>query len=231
MDFNRLVELIASKVAAKIEEAEAQDITCGEQPKLLFLSQEFCDCGRKLFESPKINGLYQTQCAKQSDYNCDLDDIEAVILFDLTNEALAKIAMGICDCPFTKLACKAILSGKRIFVPNCAVELYECKDCAPKCYYDMMNEKLNFLKQSGLVFCDYDVIEDIICGAASEKPCCSEPAQEGKEYVISKKVVTERDIIEANMAGCAIARVSLKAIVTELAKDAMKTRGISLVRE
>ena len=57
-----------------------------------------------------------------------------------------------------------------------------------------------------------------------------EPEPE-KEITFSKKVITERDIIEANRDGVKVIRITERNILTALAKDAASARNIRLVRE
>ena len=58
------------------------------------------------------------------------------------------------------------------------------------------------------------------------------PAEEPeKEITFSKKVITERDIIEANRDGVKVIRITERNILTALAKDAASARNIRLVRE
>ena len=232
MDFSQLVEQIALKVADKIAEEEAGINTYGgAKPRLLVLTQEHGEKCHEILESTKLCQEFDTCCALLSEYTCCEDDFDVLVLFNLTNETMAKVSAGICTSPYEKAVCKAILSGKRIYVPNCAVELHSYKDCAPVKYYAMMEEKIDFLKQSGVVFCDYDQLEGVICGECiAEKPCSEKIRTAQKEYTISKKVITERDVIESNKAGCTALCVHKNAIVTELAKDAMKSRGICLIR-
>lgn len=50
-------------------------------------------------------------------YEVDLNNFEAVILFNLTCDALCKLASGTCDSAYTRLASQAILSGK-VYIPT-----------------------------------------------------------------------------------------------------------------
>ena len=70
----------------------------------------------------------------------------------------------------------------------------------------------------------------------AEKPCekACEPApkeEAPKEITFTKKVISERDIIEANREGVKVIRISERNILTALAKDAASARNIQLIRE
>ena len=54
---------------------------------------------------------------------------------------------------------------------------------------------------------------------------------EQKELRIDKRVLTEKDLIEANMAGVTCIRISEKCIITALPNDAAKDRGTSIVKD
>ena len=67
----------------------------------------------------------------------------------------------------------------------------------------------------------------------SAAPACAAPAAccEAKEVRIDKRVLTEKDLIEANMDGVTKVYIGEKTIITALAKDAAKDRGMTIVRE
>ena len=117
MNFDALVDEIVARVSAKI----AQQESCGSdvgKPKLLILTEEHGSICHDMLESERLLSYYQTECALLKDYDCDMASYEAVILFGLTNEALARLAGGVCDTPFTRLAQKAILTGKKNLCPQ-----------------------------------------------------------------------------------------------------------------
>ena len=124
----------------------------------------------------------------------------------------------------------------------------------------MLQAQLTKLVSFGLKICPLAELEDCIlgensCEAAPEQqkeeaggadtcgekvtaqetaPEASAPAEEPepeKEITFSKKVITERDIIEANRDGVKVIRITERNILTALAKDAASARNIRLVRE
>lgn len=92
---------------------------------------------------------YGTQCALMADYAVDIADVEVVILYQLSIEALCKLSSGLCDTPYTRLAQRAILSGKRIYVPTQEVELLQ-NNTMPAAYRAMLQKKLELLEACGL---------------------------------------------------------------------------------
>ena len=246
MDFTKLVDEIVARVNAKMEEAEcAAPCACDDaKPGLLVLTQEHgCVCHEKL-ESAKLREYYRTECALMKEYQCDIADYEAVIMFDLTIDAMTRLAGGVCDTPFTALAQKAILNGKKIFVPEEAVELFGYAETVPAAYYQMLQGKLDLLKASGMVICPAAALEDVILTGEAKSDCAapavlaapSAPVKlaapvVGREETISKRIVTERDLAAVYVPGVTVVHVSKKAILTDVAREYAANRGVSLVKD
>ena len=156
MDHNGIVEEILRRVAEKISEAEGSCAPCadsGGKPGLLILTQDHGAVCHATLESEALKARYRTDCALMHHYDVELDDYEAVVLFNLSCDAMAALASGACDSAYTRLASKAILSGKKVYVPTEEVELYQYRETAPAAYYNMMQQKLDLLVASGVVFC------------------------------------------------------------------------------
>lgn len=248
MDRGELIEEIVSRVAAKLAQAESAE-PCQqccperEKPGLLILTQEHGEPCHAMLESCKLCQDFRTDCALLREYEVDVADYEVVILYQLTNEALGKLAAGICDTPYTKLAARAILSGKRVFVPTEQVELYRYASTAPAPYYAMLQEKLALLTDSGVVVCAQSNLEEIIlagrggCARApqADAPCAAAPADpapcRAKEIRLDKRVVTERDISAASADKVTCIHIGEKTILTALAVDYAKARDIRLTRD
>ena len=247
MEQKDLIEEIVARVAAKMaslegqkpqQEAEPAVPACDDRPGLLILRQDHGDVCHDLYDSERLAKQFKTDCALLHNYEVNMDDYEVVILFDLTNDALAKLATGICDTPYTRLASQALLMGKRIYVPCEQVELYRYAKTAPKPYYAMLQERLALLTASGLVVCKLDDLENCILDEQSapstqeEVPHeCQKEQKPLKEFRLSKRVITERDISEACAAKANCIYIPARSIVTDLAKDYARTRDISLIRE
>lgn len=263
MDNKDMIVQIAARVAAKLASAgEAvtvdqvmQAMSILEQPAslpgLLVLTQEHgCDC-HTLLESDRIKEKYHTCCALMQEYQVELDDVNAIVLFQLTTETMCKIVSGITDTPYTKLVAKALLLGKKIYVPKEEVELYQYPVGGLGSYQCMLQAKLTKLVSWGLKICPMEQLEDCILGEAPvaepEEECLSCEEQEEttetceaeceaevadvKEISFSKRVITERDIIEANRDNVKVIRITERNILTALAKDAASARNIRLIRE
>lgn len=258
MDFNELVDEIVRRVAEKVEASTASEPDCTAdvaipycKPGLLILTQEHGSICHTILESSRLLEYYHTDCALVKEYQVDIEDYEAVILFDLTNDALARLANGICDTQFTALAQKAILKGKKIFVPEEAIELFQYVETAPSVYYQMMVGKLQLLQQSGIMVCPRDTLEDAILSgevtaapsvpaaasaapaavqteaAASGPPVC----ERGHEVTISKRVITERDLSAVYDRTLCAVHIGAKSILTDLARDYAQARDVAIIRD
>ena len=84
-----------------------------------------------MLESPRLAEYYQTECALLQDYQCALESYEAVILFGLDLELMGRLSGGLCETPAFRLAQKALLLSKKVFVPQETVELLKYADSAP----------------------------------------------------------------------------------------------------
>lgn len=252
MDQSKLIDEIVSRVAAKLAEsgevAAACD-TCGAcadaaKPGLLILTQQHGEVCHAGLESEALHKCFRTDCALLHDYQVNIADYDVIVLYQLTNETLGKLACGVCDTPYTKLATQAILMGKRIYVPTEEVELFRYASTAPAAYYAMMKEKLDLLTRSGMTISAQGNLERaILSGCACPGPAPSAPAgpcslisdrpcpERQQELSLTKRVLTERDVSAAIEGRFSRIRLPAKCIVTSLAQDYAKDHGISLVRE
>lgn len=234
MDINDNLDEIIARVLAKIGNAELEDAASPPKPRLMVLTQKHSDRCHGIYESRALSAKYRVDCALSADYDLDPADYEAVVLFNLTNEALSAIAGGIGGSDFVRLAVRSLLLGKRIYVPRQEVELFDYAGTAPGAFYGMMKAKLDFLESCGVVFCESDELEDTICGArpaaGEAAPCRAPEASRGGEISLTKRVVTEQDIVKAVSEHAGTIRAGERAIVTDLAKDYAREHGIAIIR-
>lgn len=240
MNQQALIEEIVARVTAKlsaIDDEPKEHKIADNRPGLLILTQNHSDVCHRFYESGPLGKRYRIGCALLENYAIDLDDYDTVILFDLNNETLGKLASGIFDSPYTKLAGQAILSGKRIYIAAEQIELYSYQDTAPHAYYAMMQQKLALLMESGLVICRMSDLENCILGSRggnTAETTCIPYAQTAEstrvEYHLDKRVITERDIVQAYTVKANCIYIPAKSIVTDLAKDYARSQGISLIR-
>lgn len=257
MDFDALVDELANRVLAALAAGETAqkpveacattgfctaDAPESQKPILIGLTQDspLPPSRFTLLESERVKAKYRIKCAQKCNYDVDLASCEAVVLHDLTNESLAKIATGICDTPFTKLVSQALLMGKTIYLLQDQIELYNYRETAAKVYYKMFRAQLGMLEQSGLIITCPDKIENILVGEASDGATCTTECktdsataaqEESKTVKLEKHLISERSVAEACQAGAKRIVIDAKAIVTDLAREYALNRNVELVRE
>lgn len=233
MDLDALISEICRRVQERVAACEAEPEVEGncigiagaeEKPVLGIISENHGDICHPIYESKNLAEYYQMKCALL-DNAWDVENWEGVIAYTLTNEALGKIVNGIFDTPYVKAFGKALLCGKKIYVPAEEVELYKYKETAPKGYYHKLEENLKFLTENGVEILPNDQIVPSILGneccqskAETEKPA----AAVEKDLTFTRKVLSERDMIMANEGKVTRILVTRKTIITDLAKDYAK---------
>ncbi|MGO5115773.1 hypothetical protein ACTQ33_12215 [Candidatus Avoscillospira sp. LCP25S3_F1] len=234
MEFTELVDEIVARVMSRMTE-QASTAPSGK-PKLLVLTPEHGTLCHEALEHEALLEYYDTECALLQEYHCSIDDYEAVLVYGLDVPSLCQLADGDCHTPFTQLAQKAMLSGKRLFVAQETVELFQFAATAPAAYYAMLLQKLSFLQQCGVTLCPHGQLaaavlsEEIPTPEAPAAPCPPTPAA-GREVLLEKRVISERDLRDAVGRDVRAVRVTKRAIVTELAKEYLQARNIALLRE
>lgn len=246
MDQSMLIDEILARVAAKLAAAEDAPVTgedpagepSAEKPGLLVLCQTEDQCCCQMLSSCALKERFNITCVCRPEETVDLSAQSCVVLCQLTNDVLSKLALGICDTPYTRLASQAILMGKRVYVLTEQVELYRYATTAPAPYYAALEAHLNLLTASGVVICSQSNLELALTGdaaPAAKQPECSAPAPApapcgGAEKVLelNKRVLTEKDVSNAAADKVTCIRLPAKCILTALAKDCAKDRGIRL---
>ncbi len=239
MDIDALINAIYDKVQERITAQESSgscetDGCYHEKPKFLILADAHGDICHQALECPVLGRYYQMECALLMDCCCDITDYEAVLAYTMTNENLGKIACGIIDSDYTRLFSQALLAGRKIFVPEDEIELFRYRETAPAAYYARMEDNVKLLQDSGVIIAPNRELQACILDGktpSSEPPCLpQEPGQEEREFVISKRVITERDLIAAKEQKVCCVVVNQKAILTDLAKDYAGKQRITIQR-
>ncbi len=247
-----LIDQVVARVIQKVKEAQSSETSCPQcacnddsgKPGLLILTQEHGEHCHQMLESAKLGERYATKCALLAEYECSLEGVEAVILYEFTNDALSKLASGVCDTPYTELASKAILMGKRVYIPKEEVELFDYASTAPAVYYAMLEEKLRVLTASGVVICPKAELEDAVLQKSPapncSEPCCAAPetkpeaktetAPSGREQAITKRAITEQDLFALKKENITRVRICENAILTDLAKEFVSRNGMTILR-
>ncbi|QAT43771.1 hypothetical protein [Aminipila luticellarii] len=243
MELKELVEQIAVKVAERISELEESTQTeicgggSGQKPKLLILTEDHGTACHELLEKEAVKAKFEVVCTRSSEYTCDLQQIDTIVLGSFSSLSLGKIAEGIGDTPFTETVIKAILMGKQILIPHEEMEIYQYRNTAPKLYYGLMMQKIEFLKSAGIRFCSRDQLESMILEneGTAERKSCEKPEEKleaygaytGNSIKFTKKIITERDLRAAYEQHAMQVFITKKTIITDLAREYAEQKGIS----
>lgn len=248
MDHQLLVDKILARVMDRMSIIKEQEGTTNKN-KVLIVSEIHKTICHQMLENEKFILNCIMDCAYLKEYCCNVEEYDTVVIFDFSNQNLVKIASGIGDSPFTQMAIKAILLGKKVIVPKHEVELFQYEKTAPKAYYGMMKEKLNLLESAGVVFIDQCELEKILVGVAqgkedlvkdrpssyqemtSQKEVLCTDGSTIKRVTIDKKVITESDIRKLVMEGTKEILIPSKALITDVAKEYLQNRRIEIQRQ
>lgn len=203
------------------------------RPGLLILTQKHDSCCHRMLESRRLGGQYRVECALKGKYDFNMDEFSAVILYDLTNDMLVQIVSGTANTPYSGLAVQAILKGKKVFAVEEEVELFDYKRTAPAVYYNMMLDKVNFLKESGVMFCSVNQLEDSVLGEKvnPEPAPVNQCEQSVKQEKAKREIVTARDLAMLNNSNITVMRVATDSIVSSEARDYARVHGMQIIRE
>ncbi len=219
-DFNRLVAEILERVTAQVEAIEQAN-----KPKLLIIG----DCKEPYHDYPTLETAYDLVC------DGNLDGVEVVMLFDFSLDLMSQLATGNCQSDTAKTVQEALLSGKKIYIPQNEVQLYTYAQSAPKAYYSLLLSQLELLENSGVVICPAETLADRILGqkpAAPAAPVAVPKAPVATEsIVLDKKVITEKDMANCCTTSVGTIYIQKRAILTDLAKEYARSRKISIVRD
>lgn len=246
MDMDLLIELAVRAVKAYLEKEGITSAVQAERKvnSALILTEHHCEeCAVEKLDSE----LCKVTCALAQNYEVDVDDFDSIVLYNMTNSNLFKIANGCTDNKFLALAAEAILKGKRVIMVKEEVEILKYEETAPKALYNNIYKNLQILLDSGVELVAAEDVKDAICeGAdapaepareevkaveAASAPVAAAPKAESDDsvLVLTKRVITERDIREAAAKHYKKVQLPEKPVITYLAKDTAFELGIELI--
>lgn len=198
----------------------------GKKVLLILTEDHGTDC-HALLENSELAGTYDVQCALLSDYKTEMDRVDTVVLFNLTCPNLSKLCSGMADTPYLQTALQAIMSGKRLLVSSDEIEYLRYEKSMPAPMWKKMSGELDFLKSCGLTVVPKDQLVRTAMNRTAESTASEESCETGGcEITIRRKVVTERDLIDAERAGASCIHLIRGCIITDLAKEAAARKGI-----
>lgn len=219
------IDKIVAEVLKRIEERTGSvntEISDDTREKVLIISREGSQ-GHYLSE--KMNTLQSDYIADYAEGDCLKDGYRLVIIEDLDDSGLSKIASGIFDEPYLKAVNKAILEGREIFLNRDSLEIFKYRDSAPAAFFSFYQEKLEILKRWGIKTLSADGIVENLKARTGRNSQSREVY--GKNLM--KRVVTDRDIRETLEEGQKTITVLPSTIITDIAKETALKKGIDIV--
>jgi len=203
----------AERRLASVNEAERAE----GKPRLLILNAGHCD-GCHLGDD--FAG-FETQCALADDVaSAPVGDYDVIVVYALSIPDLCKWSLGVPDDRFTSLACEALLLGKKIIVDKNGVDLL--RRPAAGAYYDALCLHIKRLQDFGVIFAGD------VAPALREPNATDDGTRRDVAIVFDKRLITEKDVRLAVKEGFAEIEIPAEAIVTMLAKDYARERGVKL---
>lgn len=235
----RVLEKIGPLTIDRTEQVKDEE----KKEKILILTTEHQDGCHSILENQGLKQSFDLECALLKEYDYSSDDFDGVIMYGIDNMMLSKLASGIIDCNYLKLASNAILSGKSVYMIKEEVEFFQYKKTSPAMYYKVFENHLELLRKSGVIICSLeDLGEQLIKGQKGKSFVLEEtkiqPFNEAtiehvgyaETKVIEKKVITEKDVMSLKKDNCKSVQIGLRSIVTDLAREFAEKNNIVIER-
>ena len=236
MEITKLIGEIVRRVELAIIKHETAK---APKRKVLVISKDLNQSCPDLINNKNLIESCNVDSVDNNTQQVNLEGYAKVLICDLDNDSLSKLTSGIFDNPYLKLIGSCIMQGKDIAVVEDDIEFLQYQDTAPAAFLAMFNHKLDTLREWGLEVRTLDDLTVSLCGhddpgdpVKAEKPASSVAAQTAPEpvssSVITKKALTEADVINANFRHQSEILVSQGTIVTEVASDYARKNGITI---
>ena len=158
---------------------------------------------------------------------CGIDGFDAVVFPTLSQNTAAKAAQGIRDGFACDAMASALLAGRRVVATRDSV----CPGCAGGAYAGMLRTILERLVAFGVGLCDANDLGAAVRGCSAPAPAPASPEPPRKPAAKGKKTVITASVVQdAARAGKTEIVVDAAALLTPLARDEARERGIRFVR-
>ena len=231
MDITKLIGEIVRRVELAIIKHETAKMP---KRKVLVISKDLNQSCPDLISNKKFNESCDVDSVDINTQQVNLEGISKVVVCDLDNDSLSKLTSGIFDNAYLKLIGSCIMQGKDIAIVEDDIEFLQYKDTAPQAFLAMFNHKLDTLREWGLEVRSLDDLTVSLCSHddtdSPEKSMAQTAPERRSGSVITKRALTETDVINANFRHQSEILISENTLVTEVAADSAKRRGITITR-
>lgn len=198
-----------------------------------FLTLCFSKSAEEILDVQEIRDLLRAdKLYLEGDKNNYLEIVKSsdiAIMPVLTQNTLAKVAVGIQDSFISGLLWQLLWSDKKVIINQRSVLGKNDMQCENKKMLKLMNNHIESLKEFGAKFIkDHDYLSYM--NSKSEKLGYQKSKPKDNESLDSKKVITEKDVL--NLIGTSKELLIDKdTIITPLAKDVVKEKKIKILRK
>ena len=230
MEITKLIAKIVRRVELAIIKYETAKTP---RRKVLIVSKDLNQSCPDLVKNQNLKDCCDVNSVDSNTQQVNLEGYSKVIVCDLDNDSLSKITSGIFDNPYLKLIGSCIMQGKSIAVVEDDIEFLQYQDTAPASFLAMFNNKLDRLREWGIEIRSLDDLTVSLCqrgDTVEEMPADDIKTATGpvSDNVITKKALTESDVINANFRHLKEIKVSKDTIVTEVASEYARRHGITI---
>ena len=230
MEITKLIGEIVRRVELAIIKHETAKMP---KRKVLVISRDLNQSCPELFNNKNLIESCDVNGVDGNTQQVNLEGYAKVLICDLDNDSLSKLTSGIFDNPYLKLIGSCIMQGKNIAIVEDDIEFLRYQETAPAAFLAMFNHKLDTLREWGLEVRSLDDLTVSLCSHddpadPEEKPAPQTAREPVSGGVVTKKALTEADVINANFRHQKEILVSESTIVTEVAEDYGRKHGISI---
>lgn len=177
------------------------------------------------------------------DYSSNMKSIEEydlILINELNNLELVNLSLGLPGGDKEKLIIECMLKGKKVGLLSEGIEFKNYKNTSNKNFYSMYETYERKIVEFGINIIGQnsirnfiginDINKDTRCSYVEESIICNE-VKKNESYIdlSNKKLISEVDLRRAIVNGSKNIRVSVKAIVTPLAKDFIRMNKLNVI--
>lgn len=232
MSNEQLIEVITKEVMARLHTLNKKDENC--KKKVLVLEN------KESLSHSLISALSEKNCTVDClDDVKSIDTFEAIILQSITNGELANLSLGIEGSLKERMAVRALLNGKDVYLLTDKIEYKKYAATSNKLLYNMYIDYENKIKSYGVRFVELKELSACLEGNScisqnktlednSDIQICNDTDNKNDADLTEKKLISEADIKNAYKNGITSILISPKSILTPLALDFVRTNRLNI---
>lgn len=232
MEITRFISEIVRKVELAIIKFESAKKA---KENVLVISKDLNESCPDLVKNQNLIESCNVDSVDSKTQQVNLEGYSKVIVCDLDNDSLSKLTSGIFDNPYLKLIGSCIMQGKDIAIVEDDIEFLQYQDTAPAAFLQMFNNKLDTLRGWGIEVRSLDDLTVSLCQPRGDDHAEKAVARTAREVVpvsvITKKALTETDVINANFRHQSEIIVSAATLVTEVAEEYARKHNITITKQ